>query len=272
MKDKGKTICYNQKNDSLIFVHQKATPEFWDEHWRTEELRKEVISCKYDPFIVNTTKKYCPDKNSRILEGGCGKAFNVYSLMFNGYDTVGIDYAKKTVEAVNRAIPELDVRFGDVRNLDFPDDFFDGYWSIGVIEHYWWGYDQISREMGRVIKPNGFLFLTFPYISPLRKFKIKLGLYRQFKGEIRPSNFYQFALDHKKVAEDFGKLGFQLMEERPFDAINGLKDEICVLKPLLQRLYDYKGNNILTMLKGVISILFERIAAHSILLILKKES
>ena len=47
--------------------------------------------------------------------------------------------------------PQLDVSYGDVRALEFEDDSFDGYWSLGVIEHFPDGYEDIGQEMTRVI-------------------------------------------------------------------------------------------------------------------------
>ena len=51
--------------------------------------------------------------------------------------TMPIDYAPKTVEFVNKKFPFLDIRLGDVTKLDFDDNFFDAYWSFGVIEHFY---------------------------------------------------------------------------------------------------------------------------------------
>ena len=161
----------------------------------------------------------------------------------HGYKAIGVDFAKKTIERVKDAIPELDVRVGDVRDLQFPDNYFTGYWSLGVIEHFWDGYHDILEEMRRVLINDGYLFLTVPYMSPLRRLKAKLGLYNDFKGEGK-ENFYQFALDHDTVINDFVGVGFKLLENRPLDGIKGLKGEVRVFKPLLQKLYDYQGKNL----------------------------
>jgi len=55
--------------------------------------------------------------------------------------------------------------FSDVRKLNFPDHYFDGYWSLGVIEHFYKGYDEIIHKIYRVLHPGGFLFLTVPEMS-----------------------------------------------------------------------------------------------------------
>lgn len=101
---------------------------------------------------MKTLRKYLPGEKGIILEGGCGRAQHVYCMKYNGYNAVGVDFAERTVRAVNEAVPELDVRKCDVRNLPFRDGEIAGYWSIGVIEHFWDGYNEILDEMARVIR------------------------------------------------------------------------------------------------------------------------
>ena len=101
----------------------------------------------------------------------------VHALNCQGYKARGIDFAEKTVHRVKEAVPELDIRVGDVRNLPIETNGLDGYVSIGVIEHFWEGYEAILSEMARTLKTKGFLFLDFPYMSPLRRFKVRQGKY-----------------------------------------------------------------------------------------------
>ena len=75
---------------------------------------------------------------------------------------------------MNKIDPNLNIKFSDVKHLFLEDNSVAGYWSLGVIEHFWDGYSEISNEMLRVIKPEGFLFITHPYISSLRRLKILL--------------------------------------------------------------------------------------------------
>ncbi len=68
-------------------------------------------------------------------------------MQAHGYQSAGVDFAKETIERVKEIIPKLDVRVGDVRDLQFPDNYLTGYWSLGVIEHFWDGYYDILEEM-----------------------------------------------------------------------------------------------------------------------------
>ncbi|MCK9378656.1 MAG: methyltransferase domain-containing protein [Candidatus Moranbacteria bacterium] len=262
---------FDKINNQLIFIKKKSTPMFWDKHWENFDISNEIKKGSRDQFISRITKRYItPSTTKKILEGGCGMGQFVYSLEINGYNAYGIDYAKKTIKKINESMPSLKISFGNVQNTQFPDNFFHGYWSLGVIEHFFEGYDNIISEMSRIIKPKGYLFITFPYMSPIRKIKSRFGLYTIFsRKKFQKNDFYQFALDYKKVQRDIEKKGFSLVKKMPFDGIKGLKDEITIIKPLLQKIYDSQ-NIFIRILKITISALFSPLTSHSILLVFKK--
>lgn len=255
----------------LIYIKNKATPDLWDREWNVGKNNRNEIIGEKNTYVSIITKRYLKPEDGIILEGGCGKGEHVASLANEGYRVIGIDWAVKTVKKLNQYVPELDIRPGDVRKLLFNDNYFIGYWSLGVIQHYWRGYQSIALEMSRVIKEGGYLFLAFPYMSPLRRVKSKLGLYALWQKTVPDDNFFAFNLNPKLVIENFQKLGFQLIKSVPLHAIKGTKDEIPVIKPLLQKLHDYKGSNIfVNFVRRCISTSMSSIAANTILLILKK--
>ena len=264
------TKYYDKINNRLVYTGQASTSLFWDAHWDKNTIEKLYLK-HISPFdyVINTTKKYLP-KGSIILEGGCGTGQQVFKLQKSGYKAIGIDYAQKTVETVKQAKPELDIRLGDVRKLDFPDNYFDGYWSFGVIEHFYNGYDDIINEMHRVIKPNGYLFITFPHMCKLRKMKAEKGKYPIWKDEKNKIEyFYQFALDEQQVIADIEKLGFKLIKKQHLAGIKGLKDELKAIKKPLQKIFDSRSFWGMA-LSRIISLVFNRFSSHSVLLVLKK--
>lgn len=262
------TTYYQPKTNQLMLFHQPADADFWDKHWKNNDLLKKIKVGKDNILIKKFTNKYLKNKG-KVLEGGCGIGQLVYALKNLGYDAYGVDYAAKTIEACKKVCPDLNLFKQDVKNLQFENNFFDGYWSLGVIEHFYDGYEEIIREANRVLKSGGYLFLTFPYLSPLRKLKIKLGLYSTWKSGDDLKNFYQFFLDWKEVREKVEKTGFILIDEQTLDAVKGIKDEILILKPGLQKIYN---SNLFVnrVIKMSISKIFSPVAAHGILLIFKK--
>lgn len=267
-------LVYDRKNRRLVYFQEKATSHFWDRLWKDGKLKKSIESGRNDLFVSTITKIFLrPGKNSRILEGGCGKGSYVYSLQTRGFDVFGIDYAEETVKRVNVAVPQLQISVGDVRKLPFPNGYFDGYWSLGVIEHFYEGYSPITDEMSRVIKPGGYLFLTFPFMSPLRKVKARFGQYREFDDRRNNyDDFYQFALDAGSVIRHLRKKGFSLVLKKALDGTGGLKREIksSILRKMILSIENWDGK-IGKLAKMVIGLALAPISGHSVLLVLRKK-
>jgi len=262
---------YDNPNNRLVFIENSASANYWDNLWQNNKIDKKTIdkTIEFDE-VVKISKKYLK-KGSLILEGGCGSGIQVYKLHKTGFNVIGIDFAEKTIADLNKNHPELNIQLGDVRKTTFPDHYFDAYWSFGVIEHFYTGYDDILNEMKRIIKPGGYLFISFPHLSPLRKLKIKNNSYAIWKENPQQINhFYQFALDKSTVMEKLSKIGFKLLEINYMAGIKGLKDEVTFLNKMLQKIYD--SQHILARFTSkIISIIFNRFSSHSVRLILKKE-
>ena len=262
---------YDPSRHQLIYLESLATPEYWDEHWQGLNSRHINLTGVTNTFVTRETRKYILPHDGFILEGGCGRAQHVSALVSNGYQCIGIDSAPETIRWVNTTFPALDVRLGDVTHTDFPDHFFVGYWSLGLIEHFWQGYECLINEAARIIRPGGYFFITFPYMSPLRKWKALTKQYQEWTNDTCPVDFYQYALDHQIVIKAIIGHGFTLKSARPFDGIKGLKSEITWLHQPLQRLYDDRNQAFLVRAtRFMISELLAILAGHTMLLVFQR--
>ncbi len=205
-----------------------------------------------------------------MLEGGCGAGDKVHTLNYLGYDAYGVDFAAQTVHNIQRVAPELKVTVGDVRHLPYADGFFDGCWSLGVIEHFFDGYTPVIGEMARVIRKDGILLMTVPSMSPLRKLKARLQLYAKLQdtSEIRDS-FYQFIVDADTLVKDMKKTGFDIISITPFDGIKGLKDEVSLFRPWLQRQYR-ASSPAAGFAKGILDLLSKSLTCHCYLYVFRR--
>ena len=262
-------IRYNKQTKRLLYFKTDNTHN-WDKQWNTFNIKHTSENLSKYNFIRRTTQKHLDTHDGPILEGGCGLGQFVYSLTEAGYNCVGIDTAEETIAEIKQIFPHLDVRVMDVSRLDFPDNYFAGYWSLGVIEHFLEGYEKIMCEMLRVLKQGGYLFLTVPVISPLRKVKIKLNLYPAWNNHKSAiEDFFQFAFNSVDIINDFERCGFKLVELRPYGGIKGLKDEISILKPFLQYLYD-KNSFPTKMIKKMLDMMIRRFTNHMCLFVMQK--
>lgn len=259
---------YDPKDRKLIYIGSEATPEMWHDRWQLHEHNLKVKLAKKDKRVIKITSRYLRPQDGVVLEGGCGYGRKVNSLTRAGYKVIGVDFDPQTVSFLNMNAPNLDIRLGDVRNLPLEDSSVAGYWSLGVIEHFYDGFVDIAQEMLRVIKPGGYLFLTHPYMSPLRKAKARLNLYPPFSGQEKPKDFYQFALDHRSVDAYFQSLGFNLCLFKMRAGLQGFNEEIP-FGPM-HAIASYRGNS--KVVKGVIYLLnktFTPFASHSCLMVFR---
>lgn len=267
---------YNPIHKRLEFYQQEADRNFWDTHWNqqwqgSEENFAQQVICKKDHLANSILEKYAPLKNAAIIEAGCGNGHVVYFMNYLGYQNVqGIDFAHQTVALVNRFFPALKISCQDVRKTNFPNQTFDLYFSFGVIEHFYEGYEAIINEAKRITRTGGYLAISFPQMSLLRKVKSQLGFYSE-KMPVNQKQFYQFAFDPQKVAEELkDKFGLTLQEIIFYDGLKTLKDEIPLLRPWLRKLYNYHGSSHwIRRLKSRLDRLAKPWAGHMAMLILQ---
>ena len=258
----------------MIYIRESSSPEYWDNYWN---ISKDIGKHLNGITKTKATKKimeYLSPNSGIILEGGCGSGVHVAALSNNGYKCVGVDYARKTISLLNKRAPNYDFRYDDVRKLSFERNEFVGYFSSGLIEHFWDGYQEILNEMDRVIKPGGYLFLTFPYMSFLRRIKKRLGIYPLWGGKDKPKDFYQFALDQRRVISKFKENGFNLIEKYPISGFKGFGEEFpslssCALFDTLYKNYD--SSIVIKIPRKIIGIVLSKIGGHSIFLVFRKQ-
>lgn len=256
------------KRLELIYLDKKANSHFWDAQW--DQLRQQTFASPPKARgIIRATRRWLKPP-ARILEGGCGMAQFVHALDKAGYQVTGVDFAPRIVDSVKMHWPHLDVRFGDVRQLPLKENEVDGYWSFGVIEHWPDGYLPIAREMLRVIRPNGFLFLTFPMFSPFRIRCAQAGLYPSTSLEAKElADFYQFGLKPVEVIRQFEELGFCLRSHGGLNTWQGLGEDI----PAIQWFDEWL--NRAPRLKAALGVLMDatigKFAGHSCILVFQNQ-
>ena len=259
---------YDSKNNRLVYYGYKADPIYWDAHWKMDNF-SETIKKKNNSFIVKTTKAYLSG-NARIIDGGCGSGDKVCALHKHGFEAYGVDFAEKTVGMIHTYLPEINVSLGDVRQLDFPDLYFDGYWSLGVIEHFFDGYEHIIREIYRVLRPGGFLFLTVPEMSKYRKFLAKKGKFLDESDvQLNHELFYQFAYSPEHIKKTITKSGFELIRYTPIEGVKGFKDDTTKFKGVFQWIYNHPSLPV-KALKRSLDIVMSPFTGHSGLYIFQK--
>lgn len=135
-----------------------------------------------------------PLSNARILEAGCGAARMARDLLdrHHGAEVTGIEVDERQL-AKNLAEPadRLVFRRAGAEAIPFPDSSFDGVMMLKSLHHVPMALmDQAISEIARVVRPEGWLYVSEPvYAGPLNE------LIRLFNDEAVVRATAQAALD-----------------------------------------------------------------------------
>jgi 2-polyprenyl-6-hydroxyphenyl methylase/3-demethylubiquinone-9 3-methyltransferase len=103
------------------------------------------------------------EKNSSILDIGCGAGLLTNALAKAGHKVAGIDLSPSSLEMAKQqdTAGQIDYRMANAYDLPFPNQSLDVVCAMDVLEHVEEP-NLLIAEASRVLKPNGlFFFHTF---------------------------------------------------------------------------------------------------------------
>lgn len=124
--------------------------------------------------LFNKINEYSPNLYGDILDFGCG-AKPYESLFKNARSYVGVDY-----NSAGHSHQDENIDFYyDGKTLPFTDNKFDGVFSSEVFEHIF-NLEEIIPEIHRVLKPNGVLLFTCPFVWEEHEIPVDFARYTRF--------------------------------------------------------------------------------------------
>jgi SAM-dependent methyltransferase len=208
-------------NGYYSWVGRNASPEFWDALWK-ESFEKRLKTTKVPVYLRSVLKRVPPE--GRILEAGCGGGGVLNAIKKEGFPIEGIDNADESINLLTEF--NLPVKKMDVRKLDYADNEFSCYLSLGVIEHFLDISDarKVIEEAFRVVKPGGILFFSVPYLNIVRKNKME-GMGHE-SADIEHFNFWQRAFSSDQLMDLFKNLDMTPLEMGYSNPLKGIGDEV----------------------------------------------
>lgn len=113
-------------------------------------------------IVIDILKRSVVDfYGSRLLDVGCSEGAFLDCLNQNKINFTGIDSNQNAINFCKERGYSNRVKYGNILNLQFPDNSFDVVTALDVIEHI---KDDIRvlSEIKRVCKKNGIIFLILP--------------------------------------------------------------------------------------------------------------
>ncbi len=151
------------------------------------------------------------------LEAGCGLGQYVVLLRRRGHVAFGVDWSLSGLRQAREFSPPAPVAAMDLGRLGFPAGTFAAYISLGVVEHDPRGPDEIVTEARRVLRPQGVLVISVPYLNGARR----AGAWwiRRANAALarRGGSFYQYAYGRAEFRSRLDGLGFRVVSAWPYD-------------------------------------------------------
>jgi len=149
--------------DSAVNINNEVYETHADT-WHTDGGSLNLITLINPPrfhYFYNLLREKFPSKKPRILDVGCGGGILTNEIASAGFETMGIDIAKNSLQAARqnanqRGISSVKYSYGSAYSIPFADASFDVVLISDVLEHLLDLRTAIS-EIRRVLKPNGIL-------------------------------------------------------------------------------------------------------------------
>lgn len=169
-----------------------------------DQVNKKIGPVHYQRFTESI--KYLELKNgSKILNiwSRTGNAIP-YLQKLAAIDLYNLEVSPKMIQIAQSKFPSANFQITDLKNLDFPDNFFDGILSLETLEHAPEP-EIFLRELFRVLKPAKTAVFSLPPKTAELPLKI-FELFFKNHGE-GPHRF----LPSRTVKEMLEKAGFRLI-------------------------------------------------------------
>lgn len=140
------------------------------DYWRGAAFHEHLALTPYQTTYRYLLKHYPSPR--RILEAGCGIGRWAIPLAMENYEVTGVDVEAEALDTIRQNYhgPNLNLVRGNVSDMRFDSGLFDVVLSLGVLEHFEESaaQERAIREHARVMKDDGILLVTVPFVSAVR--------------------------------------------------------------------------------------------------------
>lgn len=135
------------------------------EHGYMQDFADLYEACRV--VTVRDTLRGLVEEPRRVLDYGCGEGryLDILRERFPRARLVGSDVSRVALDHARRQRPDADYVFMSDERVPEPDGAFDLILSVEVLEHVA-DVELATRELGRLLAPNGRLVLTTPCANP----------------------------------------------------------------------------------------------------------
>jgi tellurite methyltransferase len=170
-----------------------------------------------DIYLFDQILKNRLTPEMKVLDAGCGGGRNLVYFLRSNFQVFGVDqnpdaieYVRHLAKEISQGIPPENFQISKVEELSFPDKSFDVIISNAVLhfaddeDHF----NKMLREMWRVLKPSGLLFVRLASTIGIEN-RVEKIVERRF---LLPDGSERFLVDEKMLISATEKLGGTFVE------------------------------------------------------------
>ena len=158
-------------------------------------------------LYLSEIRRYRGPESGRLIEIGCGDGEFLALAEADGWRVTGIEYSPAACEKARQRLKNGEVRCGELQQAGLPAEQFDLCVISDVLKHVRSPLDFL-REIHRVLKPGGTLFIATPSIDSW-----SARLLRQKWMEFKAEHLTYF--DHQTLQTMLFKSGFREVVVQP---------------------------------------------------------
>jgi len=191
----------------------------------TEWTRVKKVPLRYR-WLLSKTKQYGGIKAGRVLDVGCFEGHFLNFAKSQGWEVVGTEISQPAM-AFAREHLGINVEYGSLEEIGFPDSYFDLVTLNDVLEHLATPRETLI-EINRILKPKGILYIWVPNFDSFARFLLGSS----WGAVIFPWHFQYFTpMTLRKLSNEtgfrvrgFSSRGLELDIHDPYEELlSGLK-------------------------------------------------
>ena len=158
-------------NCSFVFSQWVPTKKELVEYYASDYDRTKYFSPITEKRYYELLDKFEKYKSTnRILDIGSGCGFFLQTAQKRGWEVFGTEIAPSATD--NCKDLNINMSYGDINTIGFPENYFDVVVHIEVIEHINNPNEYVS-EIHKILRPGGITYLTTPNFNAIHRFRLK---------------------------------------------------------------------------------------------------
>jgi ubiquinone/menaquinone biosynthesis C-methylase UbiE len=188
-----------------VTYRNDGVKKYWATRW--DDIPADAPMENSDIYPLKYAELVIKNKNSKILEAGCGAGRILRNYHNRGYSIFGFDFIAIAIQKLKIIDSSLNVEEGDITNLKYADQSFTHVLAFGLYHNLERGLKDAVSETYRVLDNNGVVCASFRADNIQTRMTDWLASKKE-KSRSSDMSFHKMNLTRKEFEQLFEQAGF----------------------------------------------------------------